>query len=223
MYIKPRRFDIQHLQFSGHCLIIPLKMPEIEEWLTGLDLELPIRASDIPGFAYWLDWNGWGEDVEWVDDEHTGFDFAAYLNTKGKAVLGLPPHTPVRAIADGIVRMVNIWEEPFYREICIGHTSQPLGAESLYTHVAPSIEIGQHVKRGEIIGRLYSTDEDLIHLHLSLLNGHQVENCLETDPTKIFPELGKFRCLPQEALEFEVIGLNYQPRIVLTQRNITRY
>lgn len=205
--------------------------PEIEDWRPGLDVELPIR---IPRLVAWLNWNGFDARAKSADDGHDGFDFAAYLTIRGqqpqcKIVLGLPGETPVRAIANGWVEMADLFRDrcpggtTYYGSISIIHGSRETGISSEYTHVIPTVEYGQEVIKGETIGKLHRGKGDLTHLHLSLLNSSRALNCLATDPTNVFPELSRFICQPQEELDFEVIGLKPQPRIILAKHNITRY
>src|SRR3989338_2523281 len=76
---------------------------ETTAWHPNLDVVLPVNGSDIPDFREWVNWSGW----QGYSPDHTAYDFAAYLNQKGKCVLGLPKETPIRAVADGIVRQVS--------------------------------------------------------------------------------------------------------------------
>lgn len=75
--------------------------PNTIEWEPSLDVSSPIEGKDIPGFKAWINWND--ADIDRIGSRkgyHSGVDFAAYLNMEDEIVFGLPPNTPVRAVAD---------------------------------------------------------------------------------------------------------------------------
>ncbi|MBI4100364.1 M23 family metallopeptidase [Candidatus Microgenomates bacterium] len=169
------------------------------EWEPGLDVELPIKGDDIQGFSGWASWVCFGE-------HHLGFDFAVYIDEKGNQIEGLPKDTPVRAIADGTVVMVDNWdnflEDPYYNFISIRHGHNEAGPSSEYIHIISLVKMGQLVKKGEVIGKVWEAEDPeerkehpAPHLHLSLANGRvETDEPLdlgEVDPVKVFPELGK--------------------------------
>lgn len=149
---------------------------ELYSWPENIDTALPIRSTDIPDFSAWINCNGFRQPTE-IDRGHDGFDFGAYLNEAGGIVVGLPLETPVRAIANGVVK------EILHRQVSSGYAcslsiehGEP-GSQLLssYTHIAPGVEVGDEVPKGGIIGGLYSdigTEYGrLVHLHLSLVDG----------------------------------------------------
>lgn len=71
----------------------------LKTWTLCHDLTLPISHFDIPKFKRWINWHGFS-------NIHDGFDFAAYIDKSDRYVLGLPPKTNIRAIADGTVTQV---------------------------------------------------------------------------------------------------------------------
>src|SRR3989344_3730984 len=73
-----------------------------KEWESGLDVALPISDADLPDFKAWVNWNGFHLNRQ-TGKGHDGYDFAAYLTKDNRVVFGLPPHTEIRAVADGKV------------------------------------------------------------------------------------------------------------------------
>jgi len=98
----------------------------------------------------------------WASGHHTGLDFPA------------PAGTPVRAVADGSVTKVG-GSGPYGNHLLIGHGG---GLSSLYAHLSKIlVDAGQHVARGQTIGRVGSTGNSSgPHLHLEArVNGRAVD------------------------------------------------
>ncbi len=179
-------------------------------WSRDLDIALPIRDSDIHGFRKWVNWNGYKED-------HYAFDFAAYIDSNGRCVLGLPPEIPVRAIADGTVIKVKgvdvFGHGSYFSQIDMEHGN---GMRSTYCHLNPLVMYGKSVKKGDAIATLYKEDGcetgRLVHLHLELNNGSAVWPYF-IDPTELFPEINELVATPWESKSFEIPQLNPQPEI----------
>ena len=163
---------------------------------------MPIDGSKIPGFQGWVDWSGFGHNPVTVplDIKHEGFDFAFYREETHdniiKCVVGLPKVTKVRAVASGRIKSVCTENrspyrpdivDPYLSEIFINHgpitdffehtdlfssISYERYLHSSYSHVVPKVEQGQEVKKGDVIGELYSDLGDergrLVHLHFQI-------------------------------------------------------
>lgn len=171
-------------------------------WTPDLDVTLPINGKDIPKFKWWINWNGFSK-------KHTGFDFAAYIDEKERSVLGLPPETPVRAVADGIVKQVSagLAETGYAMFINIEHGQEGSGLFSAYHHVFPVVKPEQYVKRGEIIANLYKDSGieigRLVHLHFELSNGWNIRP-RKIDPASIFLGIDQIIAIPQGNKNFQI-------------------
>ena len=181
-------------------------------WVPNLDIALPINSTDIPAFKKWVEWNG-------IHRGHEGYDFAAYIDEKGECVLGLPSETKVRAVADGIVSCVvypHTYGRPYSSNVYIDHGKMDMGMQSFYVHVLPLVEYGQSVKKGDVIGTLYSDPPgaewgQLVHLHFALFNGGRIRPRL-VNPSEIFPELSELVAEPQGRRRFTIRQLEVQPQ-----------
>jgi len=211
---------------SSKALFEPIaKIPidaRTKEWSSDLDTALPINGLEIPSFKAWINWNGFHLDED-KGKGHDGFDFAAYLTTDGRIVLGLPVSTKIRAVADGEVRQVlDFWGE-YGTQINIEHGEIGSGMFSAYAHVKPSVKAGTHVKKGDVIGTLHKDpgkkEGRLVHLHLSLTNGWGTKGTPEwgggwearrmraDDPGLIDNKIYNFHANPQGSADFTVPDL----------------
>lgn len=187
-------------------------------WTPTLDIVLPINGSDIDDFREWVNWSGW----KGYSPHHTAYDFAAYLSEDEKVFLGLPKETPVRAIADGIVRQVSYGLAgrgvPYACFMNIEHGAEGSGLFSAYHHIDPIAREGEKVKKGEIIGTLYkdkgSEEGRLVHLHFELTHGWYVKD-RKCNPELIYPSLTRYRAEPQGSTYFKILGMNKQPEIYI--------
>jgi len=187
-------------------------------WTPNLDITLPIDGSDIEGFKEWVNWSGW----KGYSQDHTAFDFATYLTDDGKCVLGLPKETPVRAVADGVVRQVSYGLAgrgvPYACFMNIEHGRNGSGLFSSYHHIDPIAENGQEVKKGDIVAALHKDEGDeegkLVHLHFGLSHGWNVRD-RECNPELIYPSIARYRATPQGSPDFRVSGLQEQPEIYI--------
>ena len=151
---------------------------------------LPPDSSIISGFSHWVR-NPIPKDgnEQFFDDHKPYFSdplvyiFAAYSTISGEEILGLPKQMGVRAISDGIVRLF-----PRPKPTGFIRISHPNGFDSYYVHVSPSVQTGQNVKAGEVIGlldELEYTKYRVHHLQFRLnLNGKPIN----INPS-IFPDL----------------------------------
>lgn len=194
---------------------------DTKEWSPDLDTVLPIAGEqDIPNFKAWINWNGFDMFSERV---HKGFDFAAYLTIDNRIVLGLPRGTKVRAVADGVVRSSARGATPgtsdYYGEIRIVHGDLDNGLLSVYGHVIPSVSVNEAVKKGGVIGTLYTSAGNdigyLVHLHLQLHNSRKREAVAShdlgpslVDPRVIDESIYQYSAEPQGKPEFVTPGLN---------------
>lgn len=172
---------------------------KVTEWGADSDTSLPINGSDIPGFVAWVNGNGFNYDCT-TRRGHDGFDFGAYLRDDGTVVIGLPKETPVRAVANGVVRQVLVGDMTGGAYGClvnVEHGEEGSGMFSGYVHVEPRIYSDTIVEKGDVIGTLHrdsGTEEGrLVHLHLSLVNGWNsngggLHNRLQ-DPALIDPSI----------------------------------
>jgi len=189
-------------------------------WGSDLDIVLPINGPDIANFDKWVNWRGYTQN-------HRGFDFAAYLTKDKRCVLGLPSETPIRAVADGVVKQISQGLAEYYQYatfINIAHGKEDSGMFSCYHHVEPLVEPNQPVKKGDIIAILYKDPGNykgkLVHLHFELTNGWDIKNRY-VDPISIFPILAGYNAEPQYKQKFKISGIKKQPRISIANfRNL---
>ena len=192
------------------------KLTSKDEWIQDLDIALPINGSDIPYFREWINWNGWKGNCHY----HTAFDFASYFTGDGKCILGLPRETPVRAIADGIVKQVSHGLAgsgvPYACFINIEHGKEESGLFSAYHHVVPLVKDGKEVKKGDVVAILYkdagNEEGKLVHLHFEMSHGWDVKD-RKVDPVSLFPQIEKYRAEPQGSKNFQISDLSEQPEI----------
>lgn len=112
-----------------------------EKLLAGIPAIQPVSNRDLTriasGFGYRID------PVYKVAKYHAGLDFAA------------PQGTPIYATADGVVKQADYNEGGYGNHVVINHG---YGYETLYGHMYKiKAHVGDHVKRGEIIGYVGST------------------------------------------------------------------
>ena len=196
---------------------------ETKEWSPDLDTALPIDGFEIPNFKAWIGWNGFQLDRK-TREGHDGFDFAAYLTTDNRILLGLPEDIKICAVADGIVRQVLDTPEAvgggYGVMVNVEHGANDSGMFSQYIHVKPTVETGVAVKKGDVIGELYKDDGNeegrLVHLHLSLSSGWGARgtsimggsmHIRADDPGLIDTSIYRYRANPQGSANFTVPDL----------------
>lgn len=193
---------------------------ETKEWMRDLDTQLPILGTDIPNFKHWINWNGFQLDRN-TGQGHEGFDFAAYLTTDDKIILGLPPETKIRAVADGRIAQVSHgFGGPYGYFINVEHGKEGEGMFAGYHHVAPKLEQGSEVKKGDIIATLYKDPGEyegrLVHLHFNLVSAYGTRgtsitggglNSRADDPMVIDSSIYKYSAIPQGNKNFTVAEL----------------
>ncbi len=137
-----------------------------------------ILPSDIPAFEAWLYLKGFKSP----DPRHEALDFSAYKTTDGKAMLGLPGGTAVYAPLDGRVDQatrflpeldgsIDKLFQHYQARIVLQHNLTSTISTSI-CHVIPTVEPGQYVRRGELVGIVFANPGTkfgpLIHAHVSL-------------------------------------------------------
>ncbi len=205
--------------------------PETIEWEPDLDTALAIDGRDIEGFREWINWNDADIDrtgVRVTRGYHQGLDLAAYLNTEGEIVLGLPPNAPVRAVADGRIDTIATEDAGYNGWIRIEHGKLGSAMDSIYRHVVAREGLKGHteVKKGDIIGTLYIDEPRegnsgrLVHLHLEMLNGLEtkVDVMMSKESEQLISPLDvidsavrKHTAMPQQSANFQVRGLEDAP------------
>lgn len=185
---------------------------ETKEWSSDLDTQLPINGGDLPNFKAWVGYNDFQFDRK-TGGGHEGFDFAAYLTTDNKIVVGLPANTKIRAVADGEVRQVLDVFRGYGTQISVEHGAYDSGMFSTYIHVRPLVEQGVTVKKGDVIAELYKDEGDkegrLVHLHLSLRSGWGTRGGDDSklraeDPALIDNSISQFKAESQGSSTFTV-------------------
>lgn len=195
---------------------------DTKEWSPSLDTTLPIDGSEIPKFKSWINWNGFQLDRK-TGKGHDGFDFAAYVTTDNRVLLGLPEDTKIRAVADGVVKQVLDTPEAvgggYGVMVSIEHGANDSGMFSQYIHVRPTVEAGANVKKGDVIGELYKDPGEegrLVHLHLRLISGWGTRgtsimgggiNVRADDPGLIDRSIYKLTAIPQGSANFAIRDL----------------
>jgi murein DD-endopeptidase MepM/ murein hydrolase activator NlpD len=134
---------------------------EKTEMLSCIPAILPISNKDLTRTA-----SGWGLRVHpyyKIVRFHYGMDFTA------------PQGTDIYVTGDGVVEAVNYSKRGYGNHIIINHG---FGYKTIYAHLdRPNVRVGQHVKRGDVIGFVGSTGMSLApHLHYEVeLNGEKVD------------------------------------------------
>ncbi|VVB57637.1 Peptidase family M23 [uncultured archaeon] len=204
----------------------PIILPEAcKRWADvkerGIVLVSPISGSLIPNFHQWIQWNGFNLKY------HTGFDYAAYIDRTCGRVLGLPPNTEVRAIADGEARVFH----PNYgygTQITIQHTHLSVSGDGLmssYVHVKPVFSgFSKEVKAGEVIATLHkdagAERGRLVHLHFELVANWDYYKKEIADPASIFDELSALPIAkPQQSTRFSLSGAGYYSGLEIAHFN----
>jgi murein DD-endopeptidase MepM/ murein hydrolase activator NlpD len=126
--------------------------------------------------------------------------------------------TPIRAIADGVVRQV--FDPGVYGSynvfIHVEHGETNTNMFSSYYHVKPLVDEGQEVRKGDVISALHKDSGNekglLVHLHFSLCNAWDIRP-RDVDPLEILPEFELLYAEPQGRKRFMVKGLNQQPEV----------
>jgi len=139
-------------------------------------LARPIDSEGITRFKEWVIWNGW-------QGRHPGFDFAAYLDRHHRVILGLNGEdVSVRAVEKGVVAGVNkgtklgrVYDD-FYADILIEHCFKGFGFYSSYAHVVPGVTVGQQVKKGQEIAKLYEDERGRVFDLENAFRGNRVED-----------------------------------------------
>ena len=191
-------------------------------WTSNLEVCLPINGNEIRGFKQWVNWGGFTMKMSLLSklnifsrslSGHDGFDFADYINVNNECVLGLPAETNVRTIADGIIDAVQ-YHGGYFDSIRIDHKGDKLFSE--YHHVTPLVKIGDRMRKGDIIAKLYkdpgNEEGRLVHLHFALVQ--DIRDLV--DPAYIFPEITELVASPERKTKgFKIRGLKYKPNIVI--------
>lgn len=180
-------------------------------------VNFPIPIGQIPDFQQWINWNGFGRGKQ----GHKGFDFAAFYNGS-KAILGLPP-IEIQAILPGTVE--ETFAMGYQGRIGINHEKGGNWLGAHYVHIIPHVQKGQYVERGQTIGTLYSGEQGLTHLHLTLIEptihpskidefnwahrflyfGYRSKFFRLVNPNVIFPGINSWpKAVPQERKQFRV-------------------
>ncbi len=181
---------------------------EALRWSPGLSVTSPIYPNDIEGFSKWVKYGKFVDDCVSSYDNHFGHDFILYLDKQGVEHYSLDSGTPVRAIADGVVKSFEIDDTSSLFEnndnvfdyalfMVVEHND--FGLASGYCHIVPQVDIGDEVKKGQQIATLYDTFPLPsvvlpIHLHLELGNSKILNKRYPflnelIDPLEIIPGL----------------------------------
>ncbi|GAA4301075.1 M23 family metallopeptidase [Compostibacter hankyongensis] len=151
------RIDIQNHSYDELDKLVRNK----QQMLAALPAIQPVANRNLTriasGFGYRID------PIYKTVKYHTGLDFAA------------PTGTPVYATGDGKVSYAGRDNSGYGNHVIISHG---YGYETLYAHmVRIKAKIGQHVKRGEVIGWVGSTGKSTgPHCHYEVIrNGNKVD------------------------------------------------
>jgi murein DD-endopeptidase MepM/ murein hydrolase activator NlpD len=179
-----------------------------ERWIPNLDIGNPVSREDIKGLTKWVMYAGFRTfhqyEKEYVakwnlGKDHHGHDFISYLDEQHVEHFGLHPNTPVRAIADGVVKSI-IRNDGRFTEyetyLIVQHNG--IGLSSGYVHVVPIVNVGEKVRKGQVLATLYDTSVEAMslptHLHFELGNAKVQNNQYPffndlVDPLDILPGL----------------------------------
>lgn len=137
-------------------------LEEIVDTLLGAPVfDPPIGDPASPTLwpGHWVDANPYG--TRYALGYHTGAD----LNLN-KPHWDADYNKPVRAAADGIVTYAKYRTDSWGKLVVIQHTTKVF---SRYAHLEEIlVEVGQQVRRGDIIGRVGGTGGHPNHLHFDI-------------------------------------------------------
>lgn len=161
-----KRVDVlsKELAIQSKSLDYILKLAkEKNKLLAAIPAIQPVRNENLKrmasGFGYRTD------PFTKVKKMHEGMDFSAAIGT------------PIYATGDGIIERADNTASGFGNHIVIRHG---YGYETYYAHLSKyKCSVGQHVKRGDIIGYVGSTGRsEGPHLHYEVHKGGNVVNPL---------------------------------------------
>ena len=200
--------------------MIDTQLEDIKEntiqWSKYQDIRPPINGSDINGF------NGWVNLSSFLGDDHKqGYRYSSYLTDDSFLMFGLPNNIPIRAVADGIVKQISDAIDGSSGYNCflnIEHGRKGSGLESTYHHIKPIVKTGDFVLMGEKIADLYiDSDEGRpISLMFEMRNGLNAEH-RTVNPANIFPNLNKYRPLPQDIKDIKITDVEKQPIVYVNR------
>ncbi len=144
LYVQSRSFDE----------IISL-VERNSEMIDCMPAIMPLKNKDLTRTA-----SGWGyriHPIYKIKKFHTGMDFAA------------PSGTEIYATGDGVVTQVQTSYSGYGKHIKIDHG---FGYQTIYGHMSSfNVKVGQHVKRGDVIGYVGSTGTSTApHLHYEVVH-----------------------------------------------------
>lgn len=131
-----------------------------EKLLSSIPAIMPISIKDLKGTP-----SGFGyrtHPIYKIVKMHTGMDFNAAVGT------------PIYATGDGIVERADGEASGYGNHVIINHG---FGYETLYAHMSEiKVQVGQEVKRGEVIGKVGSTGTSSgPHCHYEVIrNGNKI-------------------------------------------------
>ncbi|MGV8169671.1 MAG: M23 family metallopeptidase [Candidatus Nanoarchaeia archaeon] len=181
---------------------------EAKIWTPYLDICHPIFPEDIKGFKKWVMYGGFKKyhNTGIQDESHLGHDFISYIDEEQVEHFRLSANTPVRAVADGVVKKIikngrRFSDYELY--LIVQHNEFHLA--SGYVHVVPQVNEGDEVKKGQILATLYDTSIESVslptHLHLELGNSSSQYTSYPffndlMDPLNILPKLRQISVKP---------------------------
>ncbi|MBU0665765.1 MAG: M23 family metallopeptidase [Nanoarchaeota archaeon] len=179
-----------------------------ERWMPSLDIGHPIFPEDVKGFTKWVMYGGFKKyhNSGRHDESHLGHDFVSHLDEEQVEHFRLHSDTPVRAVADGVVKSIirnNGRFSEYETYLIVQHNE--LGLVSGYVHVVPQVNIGDEVRKGQVLATLYDTSVEAMslptHLHLELGNAKVQNESYPffndlVDPLNILPGLKEMSVKP---------------------------
>jgi murein DD-endopeptidase MepM/ murein hydrolase activator NlpD len=155
---------------------------------------------------------------------HEGIDFGSYVDPDGECH-ALPVGTPVPCLDAGVV--IAVFRDFIHSTVIVRHAGlekEGRTLHSLFGHIVPSVQVGEHVNLDDCIGQISANSKTKAppHLHLSavwmeredvptdwgdLLSGAHIFGC----PCKIAPAQIRFA---SDSWETESAGGNVQSELL---------
>jgi hypothetical protein len=178
--------------------------PETNNYIKQNKMILPLQVPPGSSFEAWVKWNGF----YWPGDHrnHLAFDFAAFKTKDGTIELGIPEWTVVTA-ESGKIGVIDSGEgEPDLRYWGVVRLDHKNGMMTFYHHVVPEalLKLGQWVEQGEPIGKVFSGEDIIPHLHFEIRDLKDPK--IYIDPSIVFEKenLSNYMAEPQASPIFSV-------------------
>jgi len=180
---------------------------ETNNYIKQNKMILPLQVPPGSSGEEWVNWKGF----YWPGGRrnHLAFDFAAFKTKGGTIELGIPEWTVVAAESGKVGVIDSGGDDPdshYWGAVLLDHKNSVMTS---YHHVVPEarLKLGQWVERGEPIGKVFSGEDVIPHLHFEIRDLKDPKICI--DPSVVFEKenLSRYTAEPQASSIFSVAQL----------------